>query len=373
MSPRCAVGLAALVLLLLPAAAQARLGLGLQDDRLFLGPPVTSDRAAGWTVAAGLHRAQQLGVQTLKLGVPWERVVGADEGAPLALSRYDEVVDAARARGLSIHLAFRGPAPSWATGDHRTSNVTPDPVAFGRFAARVGEHFRGRVAEYSTWNEPNWHGHLVPLRTAGDQYRRLHVAGERALRRSDPAALVLFGELAPLGEPEAAVAPLRFLRQATCSDRSWRAARYCAPLVADGFALHPYTLRWAPDFPGRSADDVTTGSLGRLHHPLAHLAARGALRTPKGRASMPLFLSEWGWHARSRRIPPAARSAMLARGLRLIASDPRVREVTWYQLVSPPSLPRPPWDTGLVLPDGRPRPAFEVLRRWFAPAQAPAR
>jgi hypothetical protein len=51
-------------------------------------------------------------------------------------------------------------------------------------------------------------------------------------------------------------------------------------------------------------------------------------------------------------------------GLDLIAADPHVRQVVWYQLVGAPDRPRPAWDTGLLEADGSPRPAFAALRRW---------
>jgi hypothetical protein len=146
---------------------------------------------------------------------------------------------------------------------------------------------------------------------------------------------------------------------ATRARSRWR----CARLRADGFALHPYTLRWRPDFPGPTADDVTTGSLGRIEHALHVLSARRVLATARGRP-LPLYLTEWGWHARSPSVPEPLRSSYMLVGLDLIAADPHVRQVIWYQLVGAPDRPRPVWDTGLLNADGSPRPAFRALRSW---------
>jgi polysaccharide biosynthesis protein PslG len=357
---RRAAALAAGLVLAAPPPAGA-LELGIQDDPAFLGPPITAEGTPAVTVGRALALSRALGARTLRLNVRWAAVtVGPDR---YDLSRYEAAVAAARAAGLRVQLALTGPAPAWATADGREGNRAPDPGAFGRFAAAVATTMRGSVTRYAVWNEPNWRGLLAPRERAPALYRALYRSAWRALRRADPHARVLFGELAPMGAPEDATTPLAFLRGATCTNRRWRPVRHCAPLHADGFALHPYTLRWRPDFPGRSADDVTTGSLARIDLALRRLAATRALATRRGRP-LPLYLTEWGWHARSFSIPEPLRSRFLVEGLDLIAADPHVRQVVWYQLVGAPDRPRPAWDTGLLDADGSPRPAFAALRGW---------
>ena len=56
---------------------------------------------------------------------------------------------------------------------------------------------------------------------------------------------MLFGELAPIGDGRA-IAPLKFLRDVTCSKANYKAAKRCAPLKADGLAMHPYQFTSAP-------------------------------------------------------------------------------------------------------------------------------
>jgi hypothetical protein len=355
------VGLAVVAVCASTAPPASGFELGIQDDRLLLGAPITADSA---TIApsVGLAAARRLGARSVKLLVRWAAVAPTAKGAP-DLGRYDRAVDLATASGFRVQLTLDGPAPAWATADGRVGNHRPDPDAFARLAVAVAKHFKGRVGRYAIWNEPNWHGHLTPTRVAPRLYRALYRAGWNAIHHADPHARVLFGELAPLGRPEAATAPLRFLREATCSDSRWHAARPCHSLRTDGFAHHPYTLRWNPAFPGTSPDDVTTGSLGRLVTAVRRLARRGALRTPAGRTP-PLYLTEWGWHARSLRIPEPLRSRFVADGLALIARQPSVREVIWYQLVGTIDAP-PHWDTGLLDPDGKARPAYTALRRAY--------
>jgi hypothetical protein len=243
------------------------------------------------------------------------------------------------------------------------SAYKPDERRYAAFAGAVAAHFRGRVARYSIWNEPNWWRLLRPHRAAPRMYRRLFLQGAAAIRAADPAAQVLIGELSPLGHRYTATAPLAFLRRLTCSDRAWRRVRRCPKLVADGFAHHPYSLRWAPEYPGPLRDDVTIGSLRRLTSALDRLARRRALATPAGR-TLPLFLTEWGYHARSEHVREPQRSAYVRRGLALAARMRRVRQIVWYQLAGPPRAAHAHWDSGLMGPRGWRRPVFRAVRGW---------
>jgi hypothetical protein len=258
-------------------------------------------------------------------------------------------------------VLLTGPAPAWANPTRRTSAFRPNPRAFGRFAGALATALHGRVESYAVWNEPNWPTSLRPRAEAPARYRWLYRRAYDALRATDPGARVLFGNLAPMGDPEPAIPPLRFLRAALCLDRHDRPrpSRHCPGLLADGVGLHPYTLRWAPAYPGRR-DDATTGSLARFVAHLDRFAAAGALRaaTP---APLAVDLVEWGFAANSRTIPASARTRLALAGLELVCAQPRVRSLVWYQLAGPPPGPRT-WDTGLLTYAGARRTTFDELR-----------
>ncbi len=283
--------LAVLACLLTAAPAHAAVELGVQDDPLIVRLPTAfagfgADRLlAPDRVDAALR---SLRVDTVRMNVTWARVAGDGPHEPLRLWLYDAAVERQRAAGRRVQLTLSGPAPKWATGNHREGAYKPSAKRYAAFAGAVARHFRGRVARYAIWNEPNWWSLLRPRRANARIYRRLFLRGSAAVRAADPGAKVLIGELAPLGQPEAATPPLRFLRRLTCSDRRWRATRRCPRLVADGFAHHPYTLRWSPDYPGPGRDDVTMGSLRRLTRALDRLARRRALATARGALAAPV-------------------------------------------------------------------------------------
>ena len=106
-------------------------------------------------------------------------------------------------------------------------------------------------------------------------------------------------------------------------------------------------------------DDVTMGSLRRLTRALKALARRGALTTPRGRAPG-LYLTEWGYQSRSRRIREPLRSRYVRRGLRIAARTRQVRQVVWYQLAAPPPSARRALGLGAA---GLPRPPAARLPR----------
>jgi hypothetical protein len=339
------------------APAMARpLELGVQDDPLVVRLP-TAFAGFGADRLLALPRVDAaldaLAVDTVRINVPWAQVAGARPGDRLHLALYEDAIDRVRARGRRVQVTLSGPAPRWATGNRRVGAHSPSARRYAEFASEVATRLRGRVARYSIWNEPNWWNLLRPRRRAAPIYRRLFVRGSAAIRAADPAAKVLIGELAPLRHAGAATAPLTFLRRLTCSDERWRArrGRRCPRLVADGFAHHPYTLHWAPDYPGRGRGDVTMGSLRRLTGALDRLARRRALATPRGR-SLPLYLTEWGYRQRSRTVREPQRSRFVRRGLALAARTRRVRQVIWYQLAGPPKVTGASWDSGLLGPAG---------------------
>jgi hypothetical protein len=317
--------------------------------------------------ARAYRAAHALNVRVLRINVIWKWVAPAERGGAWNWTYYDDAVAKALAHGVEPQLTLTGPVPAWATGDGQPHVYRPSAIEFGRFATAAAERYAGRVRRYSIWNEPNWPSWLAPQSAAPSIYRRLYRAAFGAIKAVDPSARVLIGELAPMGPPEAATPPLNFLRRLTCSDRRWRATRNCPRLVADGFAHHPYALRWPPRYAGPSRDDVTMGSLGRLTGALRLLARRHALATPAGNAP-PLYLTEFGYHANSRTIDERRRASYSIEAFDIAARNPHVRQIVWYQLGAPPPTGKRQWDTGLLGLRGRPRPTFTALKNWIAGA-----
>ena len=364
-----------------PAAAAPGLEVALQDDNVFLTRYYHGREQA-------LAQARQLGVTRLRANVKWAGVVRRPKGRKVQ-RRYDWaahdslIADAAR-YGIRLQLTFTGPAPAWATSNRKVGARGVRAKLYGQFVRDAAKHFKGRVDRYSIWNEPNWHTQLEPTDNCrkndwakgcdarlGALYRALYVAGHRAIKAVDPQAHVLFGELAPQQsgtprEPTAhASSPLTILRAITCSKRSWKAARRCSGLRADGFAHHPYAFSSAPDQVVGRKDDGTLATLDRLTTALDRLAARGALRTPSG-APMELYLTEHGYmQSGPRMLPESTRAAYLRQSFDQALAHPRVRQLLQYLLTAPP--PRQDlFPTQIINHDGSPTDSFGALADWSA-------
>ena len=180
------------------------------------------------------------------------------------------------------------------------------------------------------------------------------------MKTVDPRAKVLIGELAPNGGGRS-IAPLQFLRDLTCSRNDYKAARKCAPLKADGFAIHPYQFKRAPHLADGRPDDVPIGGLSRLTTALDALARRRALATPAKRP-LDLYLTEFGYLTEGDRAQkPKVRAAWLAAAYQIARRNPRVRQLLQYQLVDPPEEEL--WHSAILHHDGSPQATYAGLAK----------
>jgi hypothetical protein len=349
-----------LVLHAAPAHASAGMEFALQDDDVFIHSALKARER-------GLAAAQKLGVKRIRVNVLWSRVEVDDPKARKAprhplydFGAIDQLQFEAALRHIKLQLTIAGPAPAWATKNHRIGNTWPSAYRYGQFARAVAEHFKGRVDRYSIWNEPNWDSWLNPVRHAPGIYRNLYLAGYRAIKRADPRATVLIGELQPYAEKHS-IAPLRFLRGVTCSTARYTPAKRCAGLRADGLALHPYQFTVAPDRPFGGPDDAPIGSLRNMTRALDKLAHRHALTTPTGH-HLNLYLTEFGYLTKGHRALSAKRrAAWLTQAYKIARRNPRVKELLQYQLFDGPS--RRAWHTGVMSSRGVLQAPFRALAR----------
>jgi hypothetical protein len=364
-----------------PAAAAPGMEVALQDDYVFV-------HQVNFSRERGLQEAQRLGVTRLRVNVPWAKVLQKSSARRAPATRvydwsiYDSLIADAARYGIKLQMTVAGPAPAFATRDHRIGFRQVDPLAYGRFVRDLAVHFKGQVDRYSVWNEANWHTLLIPSAGCrknhwgrgcdaklGTLYRALYQAGYKAVKAVDPRAQVLIGEFSPLAtgprkDPTRfASAPLAILRAVTCSKPNWKPARKCAPLLADGFAQHTYAFTSAPSKAVGTKDDVTIASLSRLTRALDLLARHRALRTPSGRR-MELYLTEHGYfRSGTRKLPEATRARYLTQSFDRALKNPRVRELLQYMLVAPPKR-LDVFPTQIVGSDGKPTPSFDALERW---------
>jgi hypothetical protein len=366
-----------------PASAARRMEMAVQDEGVFL------DRAF-YDRERALAQARALGVTRIRSNVVW-RAANASQAEsrkqPAAIvydwSRWDSLIDAAARYGIRVQLTLTGPAPAYATADHRVGVFGPNAAQFAAFARAAVRHFKGRVNRYSIWNEPNIVSWLAPLDLAPALYRELYTAGYSAVKSQDPHAAVLFGELLPYRRLSSEMSPLRFLRDATCARQQRRGTRSrppslrpgpCTQLRADGIAEHPYDYLHSPSQANSDPDGVTISGLWRLTGTLKALAGIHALSKPSG-GPLDVYLTEFGYfHSGAYSISDAKRAAYLPQAYAIAQRYPTVRQVLQYTLVTPPyGLRGSYFDLAIIDLAGNPLPPYNSLAAWAAQAEKKGR
>jgi hypothetical protein len=357
------------------AYAARGMEVGVQDDNVLFGGLYS-------TPQVGLRLADQLHARRIRVNVVWSYVVGRNvakkKKAPKHInynwSGYDQLLLNAAPHGDKLQLALTGPAPAWATGNHKVGPVKPKASAFKAFASAAATHFRGRVDRYSIWNEPNLRAWISPLSSGPKVYRALYLAGYSAIKRADPAANVFIAETSPyeLAKGRNATAPLKFLRGVTCANASYKRAGHCATLRTDGFAHHPYDFAHKPTFKYPGKDNVTLATLGRLTSALSKLRKAGLLTTPTG--GVPdVYLTEYGFFSSGKyKLPPKTQGKYLVQGFTMAQRNPHVRELVQYLLLKPTGQFKA-FDTSIASHAGKPNLAFKMLAAWAKKAAAAGR
>jgi hypothetical protein len=347
------------------SSAQAAMGMevALQDDLAFISQ-------AYFSISKALDLASQLETSRIRVNVIWSRVVRSANKkkkpghVTYDWASYDRLVNAVKSRAVKLQMTLTGPAPAWATGNHKVGVYKPKGNLFGDFAREAAKHYKGLVDRYSIWNEPQLVAWIAPLKSNASIYRSLYVNGYGAIKSVDPSAQVLIGETSPFSLPKGrATSPIAFIKKVANSGH----------LIADGYAHHPYDFRHAINFNYPGKDNATLKTLGNLTSALDQLAASGRLTNPGGKP-LDLYLTEWGYMAPGTKygIPEARRAKYLTQGFDMAVANPRVKELLQYLLVAPGKKYRF-FDMSLVSRKGSQGGAFKALSKWAKDAAAAGR
>ena len=334
--------------------------VALQDD-------ITFGAGSAFGLPRAFDLAAKLETSRLRVNVLWSRVASSatkkkkPKHVIYNFAGYDAIFNAASARGVKLQMTLTGPAPAWATGNHKYGIFKPNAKLFGEFVKATAKHYKGKVDRYSIWNEPNLVAWIAPLKSNASIYRSLYVAGYNAIKSSDPAAQVLIGETSPFSLPKGrASAPIAFLRKVAKGGH----------LFADGYAHHPYDFRHAINYNYPGKDNATLKTLGHLTSALDKLAASHSLTTPAGKP-LDVYLTEWGYMGPGTKyaVGESKRTQYLPQGFQMALDNPRVREMLQYLLVSPGKKYRF-FDMSLVSHSGKQSAPFKALSKWATDAAA---
>ncbi|MCY4146744.1 MAG: beta-galactosidase [Chloroflexi bacterium] len=124
-------------------------------------------------------------------------------------SKADRILDAAERRELRL-VARLGQVPDWAKAQSHEAETDGPPLdmaLWARYCERVAQRYKGRIAAYQIWNEPNlsreWGGNM-PDPAA---FVELLAACSSVIRRIDPQAVLISAGLAPTGTNDASAMP----------------------------------------------------------------------------------------------------------------------------------------------------------------------
>jgi hypothetical protein len=326
------------------------------------------------TPQVGIGLAQRLRASRVRVNVVWSYVVGHSASKkkkkPKKLkynwSGFDLLLSNLTGTGIKVQFVLTGPAPAWATGNHRVGPDRPKAKYFKEFASAAAKHFKGRVDRYSIWNEPNHRAWISPMKSSAKLYRALYVAGYSAIKRADRGAQVLIGETSPfaLGHGRNAMAPLKFLRAVTCANKRYKRAKHCGTLKTDGYAHHPYDFDHKPTYRYPGKDNVTIGVLSRLTSALSKLRKAKLLRTPSGGVPF-VYLTEYGYFSSGKRkVSASTKAKYLVQAFTIAQRNSRVKQMLHYLLLQPPRGRFRFFDTSIATLKGKPTKAFTALETW---------
>ena len=347
---KLALGLAALLVLAIPATAQAL-------PRGFFGMvPQTPLKAAD------ASRMEAGGVETIRMPVSWS-AVQTKAGGDYDWSGFDATVATAAAERLEV-LPFLYSTPRWLSGDWRrlpvdnarqrngwSEFVRAAVERYGRTGTCWAEHGPGSkeplarlpIRNWQIWNEENFFYFTQPA--SPQRYARLLAISKQAIKRGDPRGDLILGGLCgePRQGPPRAMGAVEFLEQL------YRVRGVKANF--DAVALHPY-----------AAD---TAELRRMVEEVRQTMVRN------GDRAADLFLTEVGWGSQSN-SPISFEVGMQgqARELRasyrfLIANRGRLklRQVDWFTWKDMPGACSFCDSTGLFRAGAkfRPKPAWHAF------------
>jgi hypothetical protein len=264
------------------------------------------------------------------------------------LDRANLLVDAARERGLKV-LVTAWRTPGWANNGAGELAPPANPADFGSFMTWLAGRFRGRVAAYEIWNEPDSRDFFTG--TVG-QYVALVRAAYPGVKAGDPAAQVVLG------------GPIN-------NNTDWLRSVYRAGAGGsfDVVATHPYMgpANLPPEAPDLRGDNI---------YLLTHVAAVHELMVANGDGAKPIWFTELGWssHANSggeanwdRGVTLQQQADYTVRAIELVRSRfPYVKNMILYNERNRATGDVQLDNYGILWRDLSDKPVYAALRRYLA-------
>ncbi|HVP01644.1 MAG TPA: cellulase family glycosylhydrolase [Solirubrobacteraceae bacterium] len=301
-----------------------------------------------------IDQASAVGATWVRTFVRWDVIEPQGPGRwdPASVQNIDNLVGLAQARGIKVLAVVVG-APQWANGSTDLYVPPRDPADLARFMGSFAARYKGRIAAWEVWNEPDesdfWHG--SPPSPAA--YAALLQPAYKAVKDADPGALVYAGPL-------------------TGNDYAFLQGLYDAGAggAFDGVAVHTDTACsiTPPDSYYRD-DQGRVGQFSFLGFREVH-----AVMDAHGDGAKPIVMSELGWSATATRcargayagkkaagVSEAEQAANLKLAYHCLAGYPYVAQAMWFSMKDYGQADTELNRYGLLRFDGSQRPAFAAL------------
>lgn len=140
-----------------------------------------------------LSEMQALGVQNIRVFVPWGLVdaFGPSQPGSLSWSLLDSVMQSAKEHGMGVLAEVDSTPPGGVAPGTPNGGNTPDPAKFAAFMTKFVNKYGETVSAYEIWNEPNGILSSNPINPAA--YAALVKAAYQAIKPLDPTATVVAG------------------------------------------------------------------------------------------------------------------------------------------------------------------------------------
>ena len=247
-----------------------------------------------------LELIRDAGFGWVKQGFAWREIEGSDKGH-FDWTVTDRIVDQAESVGPNM-IARLDSEPIWASGQAYPNNaeIVMSPPNnnkdFADFAGAVAKRYKGRIAAYQIWNEPNlareWGGRAPD--PAG--YTKLLKAAYNAIKKADPDAIVISAGMAPTTRFDHVAMPdTEFLR------RMYAAG---AKPYFDALGAHGAGYKSPPEAdPGQVANDPNAYNNGDPYCPgdpcriytFRHVEDLRQIMVDNGDADKRVVVLEFGW------------------------------------------------------------------------------
>jgi polysaccharide biosynthesis protein PslG len=340
--------LCSVVLVACPGASPAA-EKGVATDLTWGTSKTTMTRTAG--------AIQSAGAQWARIEISWYETEPTQGHYSNQLTYIDSAVDLARAAGAKI-VMFVNETPQWESGSTNKNAPPRDPADYAKFLRDMVARYKGKVAAWEIWNEPN---NLTFWPTGPDPagYAALLRAAYPAVKASDPNATVLFGGLA--------YNDYGFLEHAYAA----------APDLGrffDVMATHPYPgAAVAPETIWRNAAGrIAIGAFPAYREVEVTMQAHGG--------GKPIWVTEFGWATTSSGaswgVTAPTQADYLTRAYKYLEQDPYVQVAVWYNLRNNYwANDADSWgdQLGLLRTDFTPKPSYYAFKNYVSGATSAVR